>query len=86
MVELGDQLARFFARLVKAGASLPAAAGLCLYFTTSLMEIGDGFARNDPLYWLCFGFALILGGLGCLAVARFVYVKWGESNGAPTSV
>jgi hypothetical protein len=83
MVELGDQLARFFARLVKAGASLPAAAGLCLYFTISLIEIGGELARNDPLYWLCFGFALILGSIGCLAIARFVYDKWGARNSAP---
>jgi len=49
MVELGDGLARFFVRLVRAGASL-------------------------------------LGSVGCLAVARFVYEKWHERRSAPEHV
>lgn len=78
MTEIGDQLAKLLVELVRAGATLPVAAGLCWYFMISLVRAGSELARDDPWYWFCFGFAAILGSIGCVAIARFVYTEWRE--------
>jgi hypothetical protein len=76
MDDLGDGLVKIATDLIKAGAILPVVGFGCLYFMASLAEIAHELVRDPPLYWLCFGFALVLGGIGSLALLRFVLLHW----------
>jgi mannose/fructose/N-acetylgalactosamine-specific phosphotransferase system component IIC len=81
MDDLGDGLVKIATDLSKAGAILPVVGFGCLYFMIWLTETAHGLAQDPPLYWLGFGFAVVLGGIGALALLRFVFLQWREGGG-----
>lgn len=78
MDDLGDNLTKVGAELIRAGAILPAVGGGCFYFVAWLIEIARDLVSSEPLYWLCFVFAATLGIIGCAAFAVFVVLHWRE--------
>ena len=62
MDDLGDSLVKIATDLIKAGAILPVVGFGCIYLMVSLAETAHELVRDRPLYWLCFGFAIVVGG------------------------
>jgi len=82
MDDLSDGSVRIATDLIKAGAILPVVGFGCIYFMASLAETAHELARDPPLYWLCFGLASVLGGIGALAILRFVLRQWRDRAAA----
>jgi hypothetical protein len=80
MDDLGDGLARIATELSNAGAILPVVGFGCLYFMTWLAETAHELALDPLLYWLCFGFAAVLGGISALALLRLVVLRRHKSR------
>jgi hypothetical protein len=71
MDDLSDGLVKIATDLIRASAILPVVGFGCFYFMIWLIEKAHEFIDDQPLYWLCFLFASVLGSIGALALGRF---------------